>query len=71
MEEVVKMRNKSNTSALIFERELPGEGAYHFPIGESHESPCMDPYFRSIEYLAKKEQWMKDAGILGNNCTEE
>lgn len=40
------------------------KSAYHFPAGPSHESPCMDPYFSSPEYLAKREQWMRDAGIL-------
>lgn len=67
------MRDKSNTSALIFERELPGEGAYHFSNGPKHESPCMNLYFRSSEYLVKKEQWMKDAeiiGQIGDNCKE-
>lgn len=40
------------------------KSAYHFPPGQSHESPCMDPYFRSAEYQSKREQWMRDAGIL-------
>lgn len=42
----------------------PGIEAYHFPVGDSHESPCMDLYFRSKEYQEKKEGWMRDAGIF-------
>lgn len=43
--------------------KYPGPEAYHFPAGLSHISPCMSQYFRSPEYQAKKEQWMREAGI--------
>lgn len=43
--------------------KYPGKEAYHFPAGPSHTSPCMDPYFRSPEYQAKKGKWRREAGI--------
>ncbi|AKB81138.1 hypothetical protein MSBR3_0560 [Methanosarcina barkeri 3] len=43
--------------------KYPGKEAYHFPVGPSHTSPCMDPYFRSPEYQAKKERWLLETGI--------
>lgn len=43
--------------------KYPGKEAYHFPVGPSHTSPCMNPYFRSPEYQAKKERWLLEAGI--------
>jgi len=42
----------------------PGKEAYTFPHGPSHTSPCMDPYFRSPEYQAKKERWLREAEII-------
>lgn len=49
---------------MSFQMIYPKKSAYHFPVGSAHESPCMDSYFRSPEYLEQKEQWMRDAGIL-------
>lgn len=40
------MRDKTNVSGLTFQMIYPGKEAYHFPIGVSHESPCMDSYWR-------------------------
>lgn len=30
-----------------FKIQFPGPEGYHFPAGPSHNSPCMDPYWRS------------------------
>mgnify|MGYP007017321270 CR=1 FL=1 len=64
-------RSKSNTSTINFQIAYPGPEAYHFPVGVSHESPCMSSYFRSKEYLSQKEQWMKDAGIFNKTIINE
>ncbi len=44
--------------------KYPGKEAYHFPAGTSHTSPCMDPYFSSPKYQAKKEKWKREADTL-------
>ncbi len=44
--------------------KYPPKSAYTFSSGPSHESPCMDPHFRSPEYQAMKEQRMRAAGII-------
>jgi hypothetical protein len=31
----------------LFKRMLPGKEAYHFPAGQTHESPCMNPFWRA------------------------
>jgi len=30
-----------------YKMKYPGRGAYHFPSGPSHNSPCMDQYWRA------------------------
>ena len=32
---------------MPFQETVPKKSAYHFPTGPTHESPCMDPYWRS------------------------
>jgi hypothetical protein len=49
--------------------KYPGKEAYYFPTGPSNLSPCIDPYFRSSEYQAKKEQWMHETGITAGSTT--
>lgn len=31
-----------------FKIRLPGSAGYHFPIGPSHNSPCIDTYWRVL-----------------------
>jgi hypothetical protein len=32
---------------LDYQMKYPGQEAYHFPSGPSHNSPCMDQYWRA------------------------
>lgn len=39
-----------------YKMKYPGRGAYHFPTGASHTSPCMSQYWRERPILACMKQ---------------
>lgn len=38
---------ETETVNLAYQMPYPGPEAYHFPSGPSHNSPCMDQYWRA------------------------
>lgn len=42
----MQSRSKSTTPTINYQTKYPGPEAYHFPSGPSHNSPCMDEYWR-------------------------
>jgi hypothetical protein len=53
------MKSSPKHSNPNYKSNYPGLGAYHFPEGKTHLSPCMNPFWRSqpIRVSPIREEW--------------
>ena len=53
---------------LNFQMKYPGPEAYHFPSGPSHNSPCMDQYWRAQPI---RQSELREEETEHEDCYEE